>query len=67
MTETALPVLNEYAEYTAPEHRRNVLGIKQMLDKDTGFKEDLVTAPTRQKRKHDMYSTWDAHGSRKTK
>ena len=68
-SEIALPMLKEYAEYTAQEHRHDVLGIKQMLNKDAGFKEYLVTVPTRQKRLcdfvHVMYSNWDAHGSRK--
>ena len=50
ITETALLVLKEYAEYTAQEHRHDVLGIRQMLNKDMRFKEYLVTAPTRQKR-----------------
>ena len=50
ITETALPVLKEYAEHTAQEHRHDVLGRRQRLNKDTGFKEYLVTAPTRQKR-----------------
>ena len=49
ITETALPVLKEYAEYAAQEHRHDVLGIRQLLNKDTGFEEYLVTAPTRQK------------------
>ena len=47
ITETALPVLKEYAEYTAQEHRHDVLGIRQMLNKDLGFKEsgDCADAP----------------------
>ena len=65
ITETALPVIKEYAEYTAQEHRHDVLSIRQMLNRDTGFKEYLLSAPTRQKSfLHDMCSIWDAHGSR---
>ena len=43
-TEITLPIFTQYAEYTAQEHRRDLLGIKQMLNKDEGLKEYLVTA-----------------------
>ena len=47
--EIALPILKAYAEYTAQEYRNDTIGLKHMLNKDSGFQAYLVTAPTRQK------------------
>ena len=47
--EKTLPILKAYAEYTAQEYRYDVIGIKHMLNKSSGFEAYLVTAPTRQK------------------
>ena len=47
--EIAIPILREYADYTAQEYRNDLIGIKQMLLKDKGFEAYLVTAPTRRK------------------
>ena len=45
----ALPVLRAYAEYNALEYRNDILGIKQMLTKSSGFQKYLETAPRRRK------------------
>ena len=47
--EIALPILREYADYTAQAYRNDLIGIKYMLMKDKGFEAYLVTAPTRRK------------------
>ena len=47
VTNDATRILSQYLDQTAQVGRRDLLGVKQQLDKDSSFKSHLETAPTR--------------------